>query len=281
MITVTVIEGMPCTQHVRQHAIKQADRCCSCVHRSWVSFLVFRSGVSTRFGRRGGQLLCLIGSTTFHLPFYMSRPLPNTYAFMGSLLAHGVWMRGETVMGMGAGLAGLAILAPFAVIFRCDLLVLIVPWSLQLLLSREILFSHAAIVGLSVTVCSAALSRFVDTWFWGTVPWEGHPLIWPEANVLLFNTVDNKSSEWGTAPWHWYFTRAIPKVSGHNHSRIELEPHTFIILIFVEMLYSPCMYGFPLCCWVVWDFATPCISSRTRTPPTPTLAVNASIAVRT
>jgi hypothetical protein len=37
-------------------------------------------------------------------------------------------------------------------------------------------------------------------------------LLWPEGIVLFFNTVENRSSEWGTYPWHWYFTNAIPKV---------------------------------------------------------------------
>ena len=44
----------------------------------------------------------------------------------------------------------------------------------------------------------------MDSYFWGF--W-----LWPELQVFWLNTVENKSSEWGVSPWHWYFLKAIPK----------------------------------------------------------------------
>ncbi|ETN99328.1 hypothetical protein RFI_38154 [Reticulomyxa filosa] len=53
----------------------------------------------------------------------------------------------------------------------------------------------------------------VDTMLWkktSNTMWDS--LTWPELKVLLFNTKDNRSHEWGTQPFYWYFTSAIPKM---------------------------------------------------------------------
>jgi alpha-1,6-mannosyltransferase len=57
--------------------------------------------------------------------------------------------------------------------------------------------------GITSVICIAS-TVLVDSQFWGR--W-----LWPELEVLHFNTVQNKSHEWGVSPWHWYFLVALPK----------------------------------------------------------------------
>ena len=45
-----------------------------------VGLFSFANAVEEKFGRRVKQLLLVITATQFHFIFYMSRPLPNTFA---------------------------------------------------------------------------------------------------------------------------------------------------------------------------------------------------------
>ena len=71
------------------------------------------------------------------------------------------------------------------VIFRCDLL----PWAglmgVHMLLERQISFGRGLAVGALAAVSSLAVTVLVDSVFWGR--W-----LWPEGEVLWFNTAENR-----------------------------------------------------------------------------------------
>jgi len=173
-----------------------AARCVlSCI--SWISFLHFKEGVARKFGRRAAQLTLLLTCLQFHTCFYMSRTLPNTFAMILCLHAFAFWLK-------GCPLLSLVLLTVATVVFRCDVLVFLAPFVLQLLVCREVTFKHTALCGLLTGSVSLLLTVAIDSYFW-------RQWVWPEGVVLFFNTVQNKSSEWGTMPFHWYFSNVLLK----------------------------------------------------------------------
>ena len=126
---------------------------------SWLSFIHFRNGVSNKFGRRVGELTTILISCQFHICFYMSRMLPNTFALMFVLHAYGFWFKGSPV-------SCILTIAFAMVIFRCDLLVLLVPLTLQLLISREISFWRSLVSGVLVCILALMVTVTIDSLMW-------------------------------------------------------------------------------------------------------------------
>lgn len=52
---------------------------------------------------------------------------------------------------------------------------------------------------------SVAVTVLVDSYFW-------QKFLWPELWGFVYNVIQGESSNWGTSPFYYYFTSAIPKL---------------------------------------------------------------------
>ena len=144
-----------------------------------------------------GSWLLLITACQFHIPYYSSRMLPNTFALVIVLQSYSYWLEKRTQSAAALIVFGTAV-------FRCDLLLLLGPMGLSWIFHRELSIPTALKVGILTGMASLLITTPLDSILWQRP-------IWPEGEVFYFNTILGKSKEWGLSPWHWYFTAALPK----------------------------------------------------------------------
>ncbi|KAI9180754.1 hypothetical protein LWI28_007848 [Acer negundo] len=166
-----------------------------CVVLSTLRF--FRIQVRNKFGHQVEAFFVILTVLQFHFLFYCTRPLPNILALAAVNLAYGHWLKGNFY-------ATLNFLIFATIIFRCDMVLLLGPLGLELLLTKSISLWKAFKCCFGTAILCIGLTILVDSIMW-------KKLVWPEFEVLWFNSVQNRSSEWGTHSFHWYFTSALPR----------------------------------------------------------------------
>ncbi|PRP80942.1 dol-P-Man:Man(7)GlcNAc(2)-PP-Dol alpha-1,6-mannosyltransferase [Planoprotostelium fungivorum] len=135
--------------------------------------------------------------TQFHLLFYVSRPLPNTFALALVLHAYAAWLSGKHERMIACFVFAI-------VVFRSEVVGILGPLTLILWITREISVTFTLYKGIVYGLISLALTVIIDSIFWKR-------FLWPEGEVLWYNTYQNESHKWGTSPFHWYFSNALPR----------------------------------------------------------------------
>ena len=154
--------------------------------------------LAKKVGGDKGSYLLLLTAAQFHIPYYSSRMLPNTFALILVLHSYSEWIGGSIPR------AAVALVAA-TTIFRCDLLLLLFTCGLTWLVRGDLSIPRALYLGIVTgTVCLAVI-----------VPYDSHmwqkKWVWAEGQVFYYNTVLGKSKDWGVSPWHWYVSSALPK----------------------------------------------------------------------
>jgi alpha-1,6-mannosyltransferase len=143
------------------------------------------------------KLTLIITAVQFHFIFYASRTLPNTFALIFFLHATSFWLKNKQIPFIW--LSALSI-----IIFRSELCIICGIMLIISLVYGKCSIKDVIINGLKAAGLFIASTLLIDSYFWGY--W-----VWPEGQVFWFNTFLNKSSQWGTLPFFWYFYSAIPR----------------------------------------------------------------------
>lgn len=155
----------------------------------------------------------LLQGSQFHVLYYGSRTLPNSYAFALTTIAAGFLLPDSMDWSPAADSRrhyniALSLLVFAGIIFRSEVAVLLTFVTVNTLLRRQLrLFGDVIPVGYVSALLALTTTIFIDTYFWRT-----ETPLWPELSAFWFNIVQGKAMDWGTSPWYYYFVVALPKL---------------------------------------------------------------------
>jgi glucan phosphoethanolaminetransferase (alkaline phosphatase superfamily) len=80
----------------------------------WISFVHVRQAITKKFGTRVSFFFCLLLSLQFHVPFYSSRSLPNTFALIFANHSFASWLKVSVHLSCSTRLRD------FSIVITCD-----------------------------------------------------------------------------------------------------------------------------------------------------------------
>ncbi|CAG1963550.1 hypothetical protein SNK03_001421 [Fusarium graminearum] len=170
------------------------------------ALLTFKNILKRAYGQGVSAWWVVFMASQFHINYYISRTLPNMYAFGLTTLASAFLLpQASTGLSLVRHKQAIALLVIAAAVFRSEVAILLGTTGLYLLATGRITLGTLIIVFFSSFLASIFVSVPIDSYFWQ------EPL-WPELWGFYFNAILGSSSEWGISPWHYYFTSALPKL---------------------------------------------------------------------
>ncbi|KAM0437547.1 hypothetical protein ACHAPT_001911 [Fusarium lateritium] len=170
------------------------------------ALLVFSNALKRAYGPGVARWWAIFIVSQFHINYYLSRTLPNMYAFGLTTLASAFLLpQASPQMASIRQKQAIALLVISAVIFRSEVAILLITTALHLLVTYRITLRTLIIVFLGSFTAALAVSVPLDSYFW-------QKPLWPELWGFYFNAILGSSSEWGISPWHYYFSSALPKL---------------------------------------------------------------------
>jgi alpha-1,6-mannosyltransferase len=188
------------------------------------ALVTYASAVRRAYGTSAAAWYAVLQASQFHVWYYASRTLPNMFAFGICTFALSLLLPVTPASAAESRVKrtrlALYLLTLAGIIFRAELALLLAAQCVYMMLvrTRGNMASALALLRrvfvpaiLTATVAGLVLTVSIDTYFW-----QSRRLLWPELAAFLANVFpkDNGlgASAWGTSPWHWYFTSALPRL---------------------------------------------------------------------